>query len=1037
MMFDDMFRFWETPEIFEINRLPMRATLHPYPDARSALRRDPSRSRLVKPLNGQWEFQLFDRPEDVPAKAAAPGPARQSTCWNKIIVPGNWTMQGYDRPHYTNVQMPFKNDPPRVPAENPTGVYRRSFSLPPGWRKRRVVLHVGGAESVLCVWLNGAFAGMGKDSRLPSEFDLTPFLRDGRNDLALACIRWSDASYVEDQDHWWMAGVYRDVYLYSTGSAYLEDVHVTADLDKTFSCGHLAVMAKLNYFAEPEENHTVSVQLFNEDGRPVLRRPLSGPADKSFRVQYNEVHLEAELPRVKAWSAEQPNLYTVVVSLLDAKGRTLECSSVRTGFRNIAIRDRQLLINGCPVLIKGVNRHDHHPRLGKTVPRETMIEDIRLLKQFNFNAVRTCHYPNDAAWYDLCDEYGIYVLDEANIEAHANYHTLCRDPRWAAAFLARGARMVARDRNHPSIYAWSLGNETGYGENHNLIADWIRVNDPRRPLHHEGAMKRKWSQGCNSYDSGGERANDFHAPMYPAIPDVIAWAKKKTDDPRPFIMCEYNHAMGNSNGCLKEYWDAIRRYKGLQGGFIWDWVEQGLVKKDEKGREFYAYGGDFGDKPHDANFCCNGMVMPDRSVKPQMFEFKHCARPILVEAVSLEKGLFSIRNDDHFQDASWLEGEWQISVNGRAIRRGKLPAMNIRPQKSMRVQLELAKPPVMRRGDEAFVTFRFRARKALPWCRKGHEVAWDQFRLPWKGAGQAKRPVRRGALDVRESAGRVTLAGQGFEAVFDKARGQLRTVTAGGKPIIVSGPEFNIWRAPIDNDGIKGLPQHNKLRPLGKWQEAGYNHLKRETVSVAIAKSSGGIKLDVKERHLCRKGHFDVRMIMKIWPEGVIRFSNTYAFAGDMPDVPRLGVRFDVAPGFERLSWFGRGPLESYPDRKDGYPIDLYEGLVADQYFPYIVPQENGNKEDVRWFSLEAKDNRCLLVRAVDKLFNFSALHFSPGDLTRALHPNELTPRPEITILADAVHRGLGTKSCGPDTLPEYIIKPGTYRQEFEIVLTS
>jgi len=1031
-------RPWEQPELTSLNRLPMRATLWPFASVAAARRLDPAGSPWVMSLDGTWEFRLFDRPETVGPEDLGPTAPKG---YGPIIVPGNWTMQGHDKPHYTNVAMPFANTPPTVPDRNPTGVYRRTFKLPRGWASRRTVLQIGGGESCYYIYLNGRFVGMSKDSRLPAEFDLSAHVNAGRNLLAVMCIRYGDASYVEDQDHWWMAGLHRSVTLYSTGHCYIEDVFARALLDPAdYRAGRLNVTVKINFDYPPalDEVRTVEAVLTDAAGRKVLRKPLSVSISPSYRENYYECTLAAVLPRVRAWSPELPHLYHLVVTLRDERGRAIEHTACRVGFRTVEVRDRRFLLNGRPMLIKGVNRHDHGPDTGKAVGREMMLKDVQLLKQFNFNAVRTSHYPNDPAWYDLCDEYGILVLDEANIESHANYATLCRDPRWSDAWFERVSRMVIRDKNHPCIFGWSLGNESGYGENHDRAAAWVRAYDPDRIVHNEGSIKPRWDQGGpNQYGPGGERANDFLDPMYPSIPEVIAVGRAGKDRRRPFIMCEYAHAMGNSCGCLKEYWQAIYNYPGLGGGFIWDWVEQGLRKADPKtGREFWAYGGDFGDEPNDLNFCCNGMVMPDRAIKPQMWEFKKLVQPVSIAARNLKAGMLTITNRDVFRDLGWLQGRWVLTVDGRRVARGVLPHLTLAPQKSRTVRIALPRLFV-KQGEEAHLRVSFHARRKLPWCGKGHEVAWEQFAMPAAAAGTLSAPSPCDAVTIYT--GKAAAVGsRGLAVTVDPKAGRLVGLSLGGRPLIVAGPRFNLWRAPVDNDGIKGRKDQwtTDRKPLGRWINAGYDRLTARTLAASVTERAGVLAVSNTERHIPRggKGAFDVVNTYRIRPDGMILCSHVIRFAEGMTDPPRLGVRLAAAAGLERIAWFGRGPWETYPDRCYAGDVGWYDQSVDEQFFPYIVPQETGLKTATRLFALYDDDGVGVQWQSLGRPFAFSALHYTPEDLTAARHTCDLVRRDEATILIDAAHRGLGTASCGPDTLEPYRISPGRYVLRYAII---
>jgi beta-galactosidase len=687
---------WENPELTSLNRVPPGATL---------LRAGPVS------LNGMWEFALAARPEEAAAV----------TGFGPIEVPGLWTMQGFAAPQYTNVKMPFDERPPHVPEANPTGVYRRRFAVPEGWRGRRVVLHFGGSEGALFVTVNGAPLGIAKDARTPAEFDVSDLVRwDGDNELVAAVVQWSDASFVEDQDQWWHAGLPRDVFLYATPREHIADVFARGDMH-----GHLVV--------DVEAGAPARARLLDPDGALLLDEPLA------------DGRLEHDVRAPRQWSAERPDVYTLVVTAGEDE------VSCRVGFRSVEVADRRLLVNGRAVRICGVNRHDHDDRRGRAVTRGLMEADARLMKQFNVNAVRCSHYPNDPYWLDLCDRVGLYVIDEANIEAHAFYDDVCADPRYAAAFAERVQNMVERDKNHPSVILWSLGNESGYGPNHDAAADWLRAFDPTRPLHYEGAIARDWS--------GGRRATDVVCPMYADVDSIEAWAAAgDTGDPRPLILCEFSHAMGNSNGGLADYYAAFDRHDALQGGFVWEWIDHGIRRTDERGREYWAYGGDFGEARHDSNFCADGLVWPDRTPHPAMNELKYLAAPVRVQALDAAAGRFRIHNRHDFIDLSHLRGEWEG---------GELPIGDDE------VTLDVS-------GRE-HVTFRFFERDG------GREVAWQQFELRAPTAA----PVRR--------------AGPG---------------SAADLPLVLDGPHLQLWRAPTDNDGLPLVPDKSP-GPLGRWLELG------------------------------------------------------------------------------------------------------------------------------------------------------------------------------------------------------------------------
>ncbi|MGH0032011.1 MAG: glycoside hydrolase family 2 TIM barrel-domain containing protein, partial [Myxococcota bacterium] len=727
-------RSWVRPECVGVGRLPMRTSFASFPDLASAEDGAREDSPCFLSLDGAWRFRLCDRPEAAPAGFAAP--ATDDADWAQVEVPGNWTRQGFDRPHYTNIQMPFPQAPPEVPEANPTGLYRRRFRLPEAWRGRRVVLHVGGAESVVYVHANGRAVGLSKDSRLPSEYDLTPFLVDGENLLALAVVRWSDASFLEDQDHWWMAGLHREVYLRATPPVFLQDLVADADFDPETGAGRLRVRACVGGAAA---GHRVRCTLRSPRGGRALRQPLEAPVPPPgnpylYRGPFAEA--EARLARVRPWSAEEPALYRLFVELLDADGRCIEVGTCRVGFRRVEVRDRQLLVNGRAVRIRGVNRHDHDPLRGKAVTREGMRRDAVAMKRFNVNAVRTAHYPNDPHWYELCDELGLYVVDEANVEAHAHWASLCRDPRYTAAFVDRGMRMLQRDRNHPSILLWSLGNESGHGPNHDAMAGWMRAADPTRPLHYEGAIMLDWSSG--------RAVTDVVCPMYAAPEAIVAWAKARGDDPRPLVLCEYAHAMGNSCGGLEDYMDAFERHHPvLQGGFVWDWKDQGLLEHDAQGRPFFAYGGDFGDRPNDANFCINGLVFPDGTPHPALWEHKKLAQPFAVRAVDAARGRFALENRQAFRDLRWLRARVETRLDGEVVASARLALPDVPPGETRALRLRPGGLP-KGRGGEVHLRVVFETARELPWAPRGHEVGWEQFALPRARASGGRRGAGRG-----------------------------------------------------------------------------------------------------------------------------------------------------------------------------------------------------------------------------------------------------------------------------------------------------
>jgi beta-galactosidase len=991
-------RWWTDPHLTGAGRLPMRPPL---------VDRD---GTCFRSLDGRWRFTLADRPDAVPRGFAAR--EFDDSGWAEIAVPGCWTMQGFDRPIYTNVAMPFSEFPPDVPDANPTGCYRRDFDVPVDWAQRRVILHLGGAESAMRVWVNGHLLGVAKDSRLESEFDVTRHVRSGdRNVVAIEVVRWSDASFVEDQDQWWHAGLHREVFLYSTPRTFLADVDVGATLKADLTTGSLDVRAEVQFDdAERADGWSVTVRTVGPDGNPLTEDDLRADVPRS-RAAYlfggHVVRLHADVPGVAPWSAERPNLSRIEVTLLDPEGNVHDRTTVRTGFRRIEIDDRVLLVNGVPVLFRGVNRHDFDPDTGRVVTVEQMRADLVLMKQFGFNAVRTSHSPNDPRFYDLCDEVGMYVVDEANIESHAYIFSLCNDPSYLSAWMERGARMVLRDKNHPSIIMWSLGNESGHGPAHDALAAWIRRYDPSRPVHYEGAIFGDWQRPQN--------ATDVLCPMYPEIADIVRWAKRDGPPDMPLIMCEYSHAMGNSNGCLAEYWDAIERHDGLQGGFIWEFWDHGLRQRLPDGTVRYAYGGDWGDRPNDLNFCIDGVVWPDRTPKPALWEHKHLACPVRMRAspIDLRRGVVRLRNVQHFSDVSWLRARYEITIDGEVVQHGALPLPDMKPRASTSVEIS-GLVPEADPGQEAFLTIVLETAHDVDWAPAGFEVGWQQLALPMRRKRQAPAAARTG--------GRVT-------ARFDEREGLLTSLRLDDREFLEHAPRLSLWRAPTDNDGLKLAPMQ-ALKPLGRWRSFGLDNLTRTVEHVRVKAKDDGTIVTVRAAYTGADADAPVvqnTVYLHDPDRGVVTVNEDIRVPKQFTDLPRVGLVFTVPAGFDHLVWCGRGPHESYPDRKRGARFGWFESSVTEQHVPYIVPQEHGGHADTRWFALLDGDGRGVAISASDP-FQFSASHFTAADLTAATHDVELVARSDITVHVDCAHRGLGTLSCGPDTLPEYRVGPGRYR---------
>jgi beta-galactosidase len=968
-------------------------------------------------LDGTWRFQLLARPEATVDDSA----------WRDIRVPSVWTMEGTsDRPIYTNIRMPFDTLPPSVPDENPTGVYERSFEVPAGWAGRRVVLSVGAAESVLLVALNGIDVGVGKDSHLASEFDITGAIRPGSNELRLTVVKWSDATFVEDQDQWWHGGITRSVTLYSTPATYLADVRAIGGLTEDLVTGTLDLRVDVAYAGGRfEPGWRVACEVEGVPGTLSMDLPQGGPRngqstsdrpwwylqstgasgepmDEALRADWARMHAwqvpeaagvatwRLEVPDVQPWSPELPRRYEVVVRLLAPDGSVAEESHHRIGYRRVEVRGLDLLLNGKRVLIHGVNRHDFDRVTGRVISREAMRDDLILMKRFGFDAVRTSHSPNDPAFLDLTDELGMWVISEADIESHAFWGSLCDDPRYREQWVARVARMVLRDQNHPSVIAWSLGNESGWGANHEAAAAWVRAYDPSRPLHYEGAIRFDWGVETD--------VTDLTCPMYPVIDSLIAHARNGTQQ-RPLIMCEYSHAMGNSNGSLSDYWDAIESTPGLQGGFIWEWWDHGLVQTLPDGTTRHAYGGDFGDLPNDGNFCIDGLVQPDRTPKPALWEHRAIAAPVRVhgDPADAAAGRIAIENRQAFRDLSWLQARWRLEIDGEVIREGELPLPPIGSGERVTAGIPDFAVPDDERFDglERWLTVSFTTREASAWAPAGFEVASGQVRVPHE-ARSASRTDEQRAVDL-------------------DADGLLV------EPLLASAPRLALWRAPTDNDRIAGLGD--------RWAAWGVDRLTRTLDGI----ERDGMSTVVRSRYRTRAG-IDIPHTQRLTAleTGGVCIDETVTIPPELDDLARVGTVFELRPGFEDLTFFGDGPHETYPDRRRGARVGRWRSTVSEQAFGYIRPQETGLHTEVRWLELMAADGSGLRIEPESPLA-VSATHVRAEDLVSATHDVELRPRATTVVHVDAAHRGVGTGSCGPDTLEPYLVRPGTYRWAFEL----
>ncbi len=1016
---------WENPYIIGINKEPAHATLTPYPDMEEALKGEPQTSPFVLYLNGTWKFNWVKRPSERPVDFYKPG--YDVSGWADIPVPSNWQMHGYGTPIYSNVKYPFKKDAPRVMGEpeeswtayenrNPVGSYRRTFTVPATWKDRQTFIVFNGVESAFYLWVNGNRVGYSQGSRLPAEFNITRYLNPGENLLAVEVYRWCDGSYLEDQDFWRLSGIFRDVILVSRAPLYIRDFHVQPLLDDQYRDATLKLRVAVKNAGPQATPALVEASLYDESGEPVFEK-LTAKASVSEGCEAS-VDFEQAVRDPEKWSAEDPNLYTLLLILKDRAGKVVEAIPWNVGFRSAEIKDGQILINGRPVYFKGVNRHEHDPDLGHVMTRERMIQDIRLMKQNNINAVRTCHYPGVPEWYALCDRYGLYLIDEANIEAHGYgsnvWQRISTGKDFTEQYVDRVRRMIERDKNHPSVFAFSLGNEAGIGRNPAAARKWAKENYPEFII---------------SYEQGMGIHSDIVCPMYVRPMNVIQhW--RRFGRGRPMVLIEYAHAMGNSVGNFQEYWDVFESKRYLQGGFIWDWVDQGLSKQTEDGKEFWAYGGDYGDVPNDDTFCLNGLIRPDRLPNPHLFEVKKVYQEIKVEPVDLVAGRVRVRNKHIFRNLSFVNGAWELTEDGIPVQIGALPKLDVAAGQAKEFTIPIKKPDI-KPGREYLLKVSFALAQDAPWAPKGHVTAWDQFEMPYNVPAPPDRDTSAlPELELTESADTFTVKGVEFTARFGKNSGALESFEFQGKELIVSPLIPNFWRAPTINDE-KSL----RFGRLYLWRDAGPG--RSVTSASALQIEPQVIKVTAESKIPAGKSRY--RNIYTIYGDGEIIVECEFKPkgrlpVGRLPELLRFGMQMRIPGEFRTMSWYGRGPHESYWDRKTGAAVGLYAGLVNDLNHMYVVPQENGNRTGVRWVSFTNEDGIGLMARGLP-LLSVSAWPYTMENLENARHIHELIKTRDITVNLDYKQRGVGGSVPAVLSYPlsKYRLQARPYQYKFSL----
>lgn len=1045
---------WDNPQLVGRNRLAPHATMMIYPDVEmakqvgaTATMKDRSKSPWFRSLNGDWKFLWSPTKKERPLDFYKL--SYDDSGWDTISVPSNMETQGYGVAIYTNSRYPWvmdgeRADYPNIPdINNHVGSYRRTFEVPQNWDGRRIHIVFDGVNSLFYLWINDKKVGMSKDSRTVAEFDITDFVHQGENQIAVQVFRWCDGSWLEDQDFWRLSGIFRDVYIWSTTRLHIRDFQVTTKLERQFRFGRrrrrsepeperesesgfsgaaLLVDVAIQNMKSEVESMKVTASLLDAQGNEAMSMVSTSCAIPA--AQETKCTLAGRVSDVRLWSAEDPYLYRLLLTLTDANGKVVEVIPVNVGFRNVELKEGNILVNDKRIFIKGTNRHEHHPVRGHYVLPEDMIEDIKIMKQNNINAVRTSHYPNTPAWYDLCDIYGIYLVDEANNECHGAREAT-RDPAFQAAFMDRTIRMVERDKNHPSIIMWSVGNENGWGDNLHATSSWMRERDAGRLV-----------VSCEA----GERPNtDMVCPMY-SSPQTLTRYSTRTPAPyRPFVLIEYTHAMGNSNGDMWSYWNQIYSMPYLQGGFIWDWVDQSFIQPVDVNRNgrflqvkpgdrtFWAFGGDFGPEgtPSDQNFCCNGLVSADRTAHPALAEVKKVYQNIHIREVDPGKGLIEIKNGYFFTNLNDLvKGKWTISADDKVIQEGTLDDLDIEPEQSKEVAISYG-PIVSEPGVEYFLDLSFILKDEQMWAPAGHEIAWEQFKLPVEKPAVVMDLTQMPTVKLNVENNIIKAEGDNFSITVNKTSGFITSMQYKGTELIAGPLAPQFWRAPTDND------RGNRMsRRCAVWKTAMQSWKLQDIKAEQI--SPREIKISMSSRVEDVGG--DYMLSYQIFGDGsvVIDFQGQ-ATKEDLPEIPRFGMQMAMPGGFETLRWFGRGPQETYWDRCDAR-IDLYQGTVEQQYFEYSEPTETGNKVDVRWASLTNGNGVGLLAVGMPVL-SVCALHYSTEDLEGPEHIYEVTPRNEIYLNLDYRQMGVGgDNSWGARTHPEFTL-PGNEKYGYRYCL--
>ncbi|MEM6316561.1 MAG: glycoside hydrolase family 2 TIM barrel-domain containing protein [Bacteroidota bacterium] len=1087
---------WENPTVFGVNKLAPHAHFIPFQNQAAAQTGDRTNSDRFQLLNGAWDFTMITNPDDAPADFfAVDYPAND---WDELAVPSNWQLSGYGMPIYANVSMPFTSNPPFVPHEgNETGLYRLTFEVAESWTEDKVIIAFEGVQSAFYLWVNGQEVGYSEGSMTTAEFDITKYVTAGENLLAVKVIRWSDGSYLENQDFWRLSGIYRDVYLLRKPSTHLLDFQVVTDLDENYKDAELQLEIDLQNEAKQYDGD-LEILLLNANEKPVLQ--------KTTPFQEAQLTLNFPIKNPAKWSPEIPNLYTLLLTVTATDGST-ESIRHRVGFREVELKNGQVFINGQYVLFKGVNRHEFDPYKGRAIDETSMRRDIELMKQHNFNAVRTSHYPNQPRWYELCDEYGLFVMDEANVESHDLWFNYNRSPvkypEWRESIVARGGAMAERDKNYSSVVFWSLGNEAGYGENMVAMSQAIKaIDQSHRPVHYES---KDLGAGLKEIQEGGiltrlqgvysllqnfrKPANeDIGSTMYP-MPDA-AEAQAKADLERPYIICEYAHAHGNSTGHFQHFWDDFEEHPNMQGGFIWDWVDQGLVKKAEDGTEFYAYGGDFGDTVGDADFCLNGLVFPNRQPQPALQEVKKVQQYAKMKLEEGSQNKVIVTNCYFFQNLNFADLQWTWTADGASLSTGNLPIADLPPNELMRLTIP-EMPSTFDPSKNYYLTLSLLVKDSLSWAAAGHEVAWEQFLVQAKTTTDSSK---EGGLPIQQTAtdNLMTFSNAAFSVSLDKSTGLLNDYAAADNLLFQKGPQPNLWRAPTDNDRGTAFAPFGEFH-AATWESMGLRTLENQVTDCTVEQvadneqkihisgtltnekstfpytttyiiyGDGAIKTDFQletPNHFSGVGKLAFyggaiavpilflllfmlwRTVQRPWLKGVLVFLPALlllvaigAFGYGINDyftqkpLPKVGMQLQLPTASHQVEWLGRGPHENYSDRKSGAQIGIHQSTIDDLHVPYIRPQENGNRSDVQW--LTVADTAGLGLTITGNNLNFSAHRYTLDNLTEAAHTTDLEPADFVTLNIDHRNSGVGGCSFMYNFMEEYLVTDEAYGYSF------